>query len=82
MTGVSVPLRRPYRRQHGFELPLYPFKGAAQLSDDGTVRQLRTVHVVGYVWYSKPPLVVFSAPTRSPRQKALIASDASHAATL
>ena len=46
MTEACVPLRRPCRRQHSFELPLYPFKGAAQLDDDGTVRQVRAVHVV------------------------------------
>ena len=36
----------PVPRQHGFELPLYPFKRAAQLDDDGTVREARAVHVV------------------------------------
>ena len=43
---VANFLRRPCRRQHSFELPPYSFKGAAQLDDDGTVRQVRAVHVV------------------------------------
>jgi hypothetical protein len=33
--------------QHGFDLPPHPFKVTAQLGDDGTVRQMRTVHVAG-----------------------------------
>jgi hypothetical protein len=32
-------------RQHGFELPLHPFKRAAQLDDDGTMRQVGAVYV-------------------------------------
>jgi len=41
--------------QHGFDLLPHPFKVTAQLDDDGTVREVRTVHVVGYEGYSKPP---------------------------
>src|SRR5262249_48864231 len=40
--------------QHGFDLLPHPFKVTAQLDDDGTVREVRTVHVVGYEGYSKP----------------------------
>jgi len=40
--------------QFGFELPPQPFKVAAQLGDDGTVRQVRIVYVVRYERYSKP----------------------------
>ena len=68
--------------QHGFELPPHPFKVTAQFGDYGTVRQVRTVHVVGYEGYSKPSPLVFSAPTKSPRQKVLIASGATQAATV
>ena len=40
--------------QHGFELPPHPFKVTPQLDDDRTVREMRTVHVLGYEGYSKP----------------------------
>ena len=40
--------------QHGFELPAHPIKVATRLGDNGTVREVRTVHVVGYEGYSKP----------------------------
>jgi hypothetical protein len=33
--------------QHGFELPTHPIKVTTQLGDNGTVREVRTVHVVG-----------------------------------
>jgi hypothetical protein len=33
--------------QHAFELPPHPIKVTTQLSDNGTVREVRTVHVVG-----------------------------------
>ena len=40
--------------QHGFEPSPHPFKVTAQLGDNGTVREVGTVHVVGYEGYSKP----------------------------
>ena len=40
--------------QHGFEPSPHPVKVAAQLDDDGMVREVRTVHVVGCEGYSKP----------------------------
>jgi len=40
--------------QHGFALLPHSFKVTAQLDDDGTVSEVRTVHVVGYEGYSKP----------------------------
>jgi hypothetical protein len=33
--------------QHGLELPTHPIKVSTQLGDNGTVREVRTVHVVG-----------------------------------
>jgi hypothetical protein len=34
-------------RQHGFELPLHPFKVTTQLRGNGMMRKVRTVHVAG-----------------------------------
>jgi hypothetical protein len=34
-------------RQHGFELPLHPFKVTTQLRGNGMMRKVRTVHVPG-----------------------------------
>ena len=39
--------------QHALELPPHPFKVAPQLDDDGTVPEVRTVHVVGYEGHPK-----------------------------
>ena len=39
--------------QHGFDLLPHPFKVTAQLDDDGTPREVRTVHMVEYEGYSK-----------------------------
>jgi hypothetical protein len=40
--------------QHGFELPPHPFKVTVQLGDDRTMREVRTVHTVGYERYAEP----------------------------
>jgi hypothetical protein len=42
-----LPFARPRYGNHGFELPAHPIKVATQLGDNGTVREVRTVHVVG-----------------------------------
>jgi hypothetical protein len=47
-TGVSPgAFTAPALWQHGFELPTHPIKVTTQLGDKGTVREVRTVHVVG-----------------------------------
>jgi hypothetical protein len=52
--AITDAITPPALWQHGFELPPHPFKVTAQLGDNGTVREVRTVHVVGYEGYSKP----------------------------
>ena len=55
--------------QHGFELPPHPFKVTAQFGDYGTVRQVRTVHVVGYEGYSKPSATGVLGANKKPKTK-------------
>ena len=51
ITEPLPPSQRAFKAlalwQHGFELPTHPIKVTTQLDDDGTVREARTVHVVG-----------------------------------
>ena len=51
---MTDALTSPALWQHGFEPSPHPFKVTTQLGDNGTVREVGTVHVVGYEGYSKP----------------------------
>ena len=61
--------RVPALWQRGFELPPHPFKVTPQLDDDRTVREMRTVHVVGYEGYSKPSPSTVLGTNEKPKTK-------------